>query len=489
MGILKGFLNDIFVSYGRGPQNAEGYAQERTRLLAEWSLQLVRHIKYQLQLEMPQDADLKLWVDTGLDQTIALEDSLKNNVQGSAILLVIMSNFYLQSEYCMFETSYFKSTPLDTAPKPNQVVIISAQKTDRTRWPQAFKSSTGSTPPSFPFYRQEDSQDEDEFSPFGWGGQINNDDYWGAIRKVTHALRKKIIELKSNEPGSLIRSPNAGATVFLGYMNEMMQTTHNEIRSQLSTAGLIVLPENTPVDDATLSAHVARDLDKCQALVVASNEYCGLWPSNEPAGYVGKQFRVAAARGVPVFFWYASGGAAPQSFQNSAYENLVAAQQQNDKVTFSSSAAFCDHILDRISAKQIKMTLICSNLRKSVPPYADFDLKISKAIQKTRRFAINVNSTSSRGQIKLVDLDSKMENTDSVVLVCYDQEFWWAAQMIGELHKLSNLNRQARTRLVIVGPEVTIESKINIEGLNFDVIEGASIGPEILEEKLVSLLQ
>jgi hypothetical protein len=128
MGILKGFLNDIFVSYGRGPQNAEGYAQERTRLLAEWSLQLVRHIKYQLQLEMPQDADLKLWVDTGLDQTIALEDSLKNNVQGSAILLVIMSNFYLQSEYCMFETSYFKSTPLDTAPKPNQVSLSAHKK-------------------------------------------------------------------------------------------------------------------------------------------------------------------------------------------------------------------------------------------------------------------------------------------------------------------------------------------------------------------------
>jgi hypothetical protein len=489
MPYLKTFINDIFVSYGRGPKVAEGYDQERSRLLAHWSLRLIKDIKYQLMIELKlqKSEDLTIWTDDQIDVSSGLDGALKSNVNNSAILLVIMSNFYLSSEYCRLETSTFKTSFIDQEPKRNQVLVIHTQKTDPASWPNALKSSDGSIPLGIPFYRTGDSHDETEFSPFAWGISADADEhYWAAIRKVTFELRKKLLSFKATESGSRMRAETAGATVFLGYMNEMMQDTRDEIRRDLLDSGLIVLPDDTPTDENTLATSLARDLDKCSAYILASNEYCGLWPKGDPTGYVGAQLRIANERKMPLFFWFKNdSGAALKG----SYQELLTKLEQSVQIRFSSSNDFCQHIITNVSSQQIRMALMCSNLPSCTDPYSTFETTISSAIARTARLTISVLLKADNGQIKLKELDERMEHTDSIILVCYDQQWAWALRMIIELRQLPQLNRRAKKRIFVIGPQIKIESKVNAEGLHYEVIDAATIAPEVVQEQISSFLQ
>src|ERR1044071_2558681 len=100
MPYLAQYKHDVFVSYAH------------SGLLTPWSnalrQSLTKYLNEFLELKGAQSVDV--WMDYQLEGNVGLTAQLKERVEGSALLLIIMSKFYLQSPWCQNEAVWFAET-------------------------------------------------------------------------------------------------------------------------------------------------------------------------------------------------------------------------------------------------------------------------------------------------------------------------------------------------------------------------------------------
>src|SRR5262249_10322711 len=97
------------------------------------------------ELRRETGAHVEIFQDTsyrpgnGVDPMRGLTDQLKLDVEQSALLVVLMSEDYLGSEWCADERDWWLQHQLKTKLNPaGRVAIVKIGKTDRTGWPKAF---------------------------------------------------------------------------------------------------------------------------------------------------------------------------------------------------------------------------------------------------------------------------------------------------------------------------------------------------------------
>src|SRR5215216_2268063 len=98
MAYLRKFTHDVFVSYGHGPRGFDGYGGPRSDFVSEWTKAFVDDLNSALDVLLgikDNDRRVKIWMDPALNRNEPLSDGLKTTIQDSALLLVVMSHFYL----------------------------------------------------------------------------------------------------------------------------------------------------------------------------------------------------------------------------------------------------------------------------------------------------------------------------------------------------------------------------------------------------------
>ena len=96
MSLLKGFRNDIFISYAQ-IDNESFYLEEQG-----W----VEFFHQALDIRLKQvfGEPVSIWRDPGqLSGSAAFDESIDTELQNSAILIPILSPRYVRSEYCFKE--------------------------------------------------------------------------------------------------------------------------------------------------------------------------------------------------------------------------------------------------------------------------------------------------------------------------------------------------------------------------------------------------
>jgi hypothetical protein len=138
------YSHDIFVSYAHGPLI--------TRWSQEFADDLAEEVNFSLKEKDPS-RQVGLWIDR-LEGHLGLTPQLQE-VRKAALLLVIMSDFYLDSEWCKNEAAWFEEARGGWANTDGRIFVVKAGPTDLKRWPKFLRDERDETLPGYNFYKQD----------------------------------------------------------------------------------------------------------------------------------------------------------------------------------------------------------------------------------------------------------------------------------------------------------------------------------------------
>jgi hypothetical protein len=267
MGYLADYQHDVFVSYAHGPQ------------LSPWSKALCTQLTDTLNdvLERKGARGVNVWMDDQLEGNVGLTEQLKARVEGSAVVVIIMSSLYLDSSWCADEARWFAEICKRRSDGGDRLFVVRYRETDERRWPEFLKDTRGKGLEGYRFYARDRNAEADIF-PFGYPTPENADQdsrckYYAAIQNLAGNIKKKLEQIaNAPTPAPVLAAPpivngggriwnnipavaaapaTKGPTVYLGIGTEDTDPERQEVRAKLAEAGFEVIPS---ADDQTPAA-------------------------------------------------------------------------------------------------------------------------------------------------------------------------------------------------------------------------------------------
>jgi hypothetical protein len=250
MPYLAQYKHDVFVSYAH------------SGLLTPWSnalrQSLTKYLNEFLELKGAQSVDV--WMDYQLEGNVGLTAQLKERVEGSALLLIIMSKFYLQSPWCQNEAVWFADTCQARVVESGRVFVVRCRPTDSRSWPPFLKEENGSALTGYRFYPEEGA----DGSALPFGHPIPEDavddsrqDFYRAVTTLADQMQRQLRRLANTTAEPITPRPRRSrlrpvesatkqvspTNVFLAVATEEVASEQEALRAALTAAGLNVLPD------------------------------------------------------------------------------------------------------------------------------------------------------------------------------------------------------------------------------------------------------
>ena len=187
--------HDVFVSYAHGPVPLNSGADGSTDLLTKWTSTLVRDLGQQIDIYIGIKEPAHrthFWMDPELEGNLPLTANLRTKVEQSALMLVVMSNFYLDSEWCGKEVAWFTSAAPDHA-GAGEVFVVRALPTDESRWPATLREERGATLPGYRFHPT--TRPGEDCDPYGWSSNEESE-YRKLILTLARDMTKQLRRTK-----------------------------------------------------------------------------------------------------------------------------------------------------------------------------------------------------------------------------------------------------------------------------------------------------
>ncbi len=149
--------HDIFISYTSDDDDVKWVVNFRKLL----KLKLDKRLKVLEGGELTNKTSI--WKDNSMPASGSLNQELIETIQSSALFLVVMSEYYLLSDWCKKELDCFIDS---TAGHPsNKVLIVEKEETDRDKWPSGLRDSQGSTLLALKLFEEKEGTDLFESIP------------------------------------------------------------------------------------------------------------------------------------------------------------------------------------------------------------------------------------------------------------------------------------------------------------------------------------
>lgn len=489
MPYVPGFAHDVFVSYAHGLKPLAGFRGRRSDFISNWTHSFVDDLTSQLDVVLGTKDDkrrVSMWMDPALEGHIPLSEGLNAEIKRSALLLVVMSDFYLSSPWCCNELKWFS----DHAGSRDRIFVVKAFNTDVERWPAALKPD-GHPLPGYPFCRVERADHPGR--PFGWPQPDETDKaYWDGIWKLADSIAS---QLKRMEYAAARTAVSAGArasaesvparvgrTLFLGYMHDSLQRERQALRAQLDEAGFKIVPpiSDDPVDETTVRNAFETYVPGSDAITLIANQNSELWPKGQDGGPLGLQFQLAKQYRIPVHLWLQTNDLS--TVHNPQYRSFLANVEANARgdsdilIHAKDSDEFVRYIGRKLdtapkpSKGAEQLAVVCSNAKFGQARHDEFKQTVTEALQDAERSTIFPDDES--GQIRLLELQEDISRADTVVVVCFDQEWYWANRIIQELGQMMG-EHSAKTKIFVTGPEDRKKGKF-VPPFKFKTVVGVS---------------
>ena len=187
------FEKDLFVSYAWADPKGAGNSP-----LMHWSRRLVDELLEDIRTITSEFDRLEHWIDArDLDPTLPPTPALKAGVQGSALLLVVMSPRYLESGWCLKEIGWFEAEVARRGREQGCVLVVRALPSEEGKWPRCLKDEDGHTVIGFCFHPRPGTL---ETRPHGWPDpQPTDRAFYEALSSLSSRVIQRLRELKSRE--------------------------------------------------------------------------------------------------------------------------------------------------------------------------------------------------------------------------------------------------------------------------------------------------
>jgi hypothetical protein len=294
MGYLSEFQHDAFVSYAHSD------------LLNDWSGRLIQDLRKLVAggLGLRFAEEVGVWWDYDIRGNQALTPQLRCEVEGAGVLLVLMSDWYLDSAWCGDERDWFLQDVRRRG--ADRVFVVRVRVTDHGRWPETFKDERGHPLVGYDFVREGDAS-----YPKGYPSSETAPDgsaYWAALERLARDIvsQLKAIERAKvqapQDPTPLDGLRERGEQVFLAAVPEELDELRQELAGLLRENGCVVVPETNPLDPDEVYERAPQWAANCSKFVQLLGKYIGRW-RHDDAGFVMYQHKLAKESNKPIFVY------------------------------------------------------------------------------------------------------------------------------------------------------------------------------------------
>ena len=296
MAYSKSKKNDIFISYAHD-DDIEGWVNHFAKLLRNMLNKQLRV------LENGRTVNVAVWTDASLPPSGSLQNRLEQQILDSALLVVVMSESYLVSEWCREEGEMF----IRQLNRRRELKIFIAEKewTDRNSWPAYLKDDRGDPLLSKVFYEERDVGKFRSIPIKNNDGNFNSEAS-NAMNDFCEPICNALQHPHSNPPAinnsavrrvflALCSQPDGKASQYLDLLrNKLVQLDNLE-----------VMP---PLDSTHFQDSLAERLANCDLFVQILDEKKGYYLSDRQTGFVGHQYEDAKQKSIKILQWKVPGG-------------------------------------------------------------------------------------------------------------------------------------------------------------------------------------
>jgi TIR domain len=311
MKYLDNYLHDVFVSYAHSD------------LLTPWSKELcatlVKHLNELLDLKGERSVDL--WMDYRLEGNVGLTPQLEEHVKGSGLLLIVMSNFYLESPWCRNEAEWFAAQCKARSTSDGRIFVVRCRPTNDRGWPEFLKDDRGAALSGYQFYADDRRSD---LAAWPFGHPVPQDavdesrrEYFRAVTGLAQQMQKRLRQLASATPPPISQRPPlsrirltetrleqpTGTNVLLAVPTEDVAPEQEALRAKLVGAGFQVLPEPAQSQPAAVSQLITDLAPSCTAAAMVLGELPGRSFQIDGRPFVRWQQEQIARLGLPHIVW------------------------------------------------------------------------------------------------------------------------------------------------------------------------------------------
>ncbi len=310
MGHIKGFEYDIFISYNHADDLKGVVGRDHAGWVGAFATKLENALQHNLKHECERvGRDIKIFWDYRLEKDRPFDGNLRQKVEDSAMFLMIMSNNYLQSEWCKQEWNWFVNVihsrrhSLVSAEDWYDwwpAIIAHVGPTDRNKMlDDTLRSTTG-----FNFYDETRvGRDDPRFNyPSTDVNQADNALFFREFNELQTTLAtrfRKILDHQSAGGGDVTTGPQTQSVVVLATKD--LESECDQFKDRFHESGARMDEPSFSCGDAGTDTDEIHDLvSRSSALVLL----LGHFPGEERVS-AGMRAALDAAKksNVPAFLW------------------------------------------------------------------------------------------------------------------------------------------------------------------------------------------
>jgi hypothetical protein len=187
MAYVPGYKHDIFVSYAHVDDQAFPGAADG------WVCTLVDGLKILLGEQIGRSEVLALWRDLGMSRNVPVTEQLVDAVSEAALLVVVLSEGYLASDWCAKELQAFLAR---AGASSRRVFVVEKAPIDRIRKPASFQDLVG-----YPFWARRRSEEPAKTLGFP-APSPNEPEYYARLNRLALELSAELRRMKAAENGA-----------------------------------------------------------------------------------------------------------------------------------------------------------------------------------------------------------------------------------------------------------------------------------------------
>jgi hypothetical protein len=263
MAYLKSFDHDVFISYAHDDnvpdrEGEKGWVEQFHQQLA---------IRWLKRIGEP----VHIWRDLALKRSQLFDQAIEKAVQGAGVMISLITNRYLRSEYCQQEIKWFcdkaKQEPCGLIVRDYvRVFPVLLYNIPPEGWPEACHGAL-----AFPFHDASGPEFGEPLNPA-------SDAFSQQLSRLVDELHVVLTQLKQHEaaptPDDADESQVSDFTVFMASSSDDLRPIHRQVSKTLEQQGITVIGDIPPPYDEVFHAKVAtqaiQKADLCVHLMSTS---------------------------------------------------------------------------------------------------------------------------------------------------------------------------------------------------------------------------
>ena len=263
---VPGYRHDLFVSYAWVDNQPPG-GEERD---PGWVHVLSDNLKTQLAGHLGRSDWSVIWIDRRIDRSRAITPEVEDAVRRSAMLLIVLSEGWLESPWCSHELKLFTEQHQQNGGINGRILVVHKSAIAVERRPDPIRDLIG-----FKFYQTERDGSERQLGfPLPILTNTADRDYFKRVDDLGRTIASRLRELRDQAGAALLRAPTPPG-LKADLRHDHSQQAGSIGRSAQRGASFPRSPKR-PVEHRSLTLELIRSADSYTAHYWLADRDCGL---------------------------------------------------------------------------------------------------------------------------------------------------------------------------------------------------------------------